>query len=198
MIGGLLGLISSFILDAISSWQYVGIFVLIVLSNANIPIPSEIILPFSGFLVGIGRFSFWIVVLVGVLGDLTGSLISYFVASRLEHRIRESRNFRVAQRWFNKFGELSVFVGKLTPMFRSFISFPAGLFKVKLWKFISLTVIGSFIWSTMLTYAGFTLGENWESIGPYFRKFDSAIAILLVVGFVLWLKYHVTKEGKRE
>ncbi len=198
MLGSLLGLISSFVLTAILLWRYLGVFILIVLSNANIPIPSEIILPFSGFLVGTGKFSFWIVVAVGVLGDLTGSLISYFIASRLDHKIRESENFHIAQRWFDKFGEFSVFIGKLTPMFRSFISFPAGLFKVKLWKFIALTIAGSFIWSTALVYAGFTLGGNWEFIGPYFRKFDSVIAILLLFGLVLLLRYHILIGRRHE
>ena len=198
MLGNILGAVSSLILGAIDSWKYVGVFILILISNANIPIPSEVILPFSGFLVGIGSFSFWIVIIVGVLADLAGSLISYSLASRLKEKITENANFNTARRWFDKFGVLSVFIGKITPMFRSFISFPAGLFRIDLKKFIALTVAGSFIWTTTLTYAGFKLGENWEHLGPYFRRFDSVIAVLLIFGLVFWLRYHIRrkKNGK--
>lgn len=188
MLGSILAKVSSFVLGTINNVGYLGVFGLMVLESANIPIPSEIIMPFSGFLASRGVFSFWFVVFVGALGNLAGSLISYSIARPLEPRLRTNRHFLVAQNWFKRFGELSVFIGRLVPVVRTFISFPAGLFRVSLARFTAYTFIGSFLWSTFLTYIGFVLGENWIRIEPYFRKFDYLIGAALLI-FLAWFIY---------
>ncbi|MBI2010785.1 MAG: DedA family protein [Candidatus Colwellbacteria bacterium] len=192
MFGSLIAKISSFVLGTINGWGYLGIFALMTLESANIPIPSEIIMPFSGFLASRGAFNFWFAVTVGALGNLAGSLISYALARPLEPRLQGKKHFLMAEAWFKRFGELSVFIGRLVPIVRTFISFPAGLFKVKLGRFVIYTFIGSFLWSLLLTYIGFVLGENWIKIEPYFRKFDYLIAVALIV-FLGWFIYRRRK-----
>ncbi|OGY43875.1 MAG: hypothetical protein A2820_01320 [Candidatus Buchananbacteria bacterium RIFCSPHIGHO2_01_FULL_40_35] len=198
MASSLLETLSSFVLSTIETWGNVGVFLLMTLESANIPIPSEVIMPFSGFLAATGVFNFWVIVFVGALGNVAGSIISYYVASRLDGKIRRKMEFVSAERWFNKFGIWSVFIARLLPVVRTFISFPAGMFKVNIWKFVSLTFLGSLLWSWVLTRIGFVLGENWSVIEPYFRKFDYAIIAIIIGGFVWWIWYRRKKvEGTR-
>ncbi len=193
MLESALTLISSVVLDTIEALGYPGVFLLMFLGNANIPIPSEVIMTFSGFLVSLGKFQFWFVVLVGTLGDVSGSLVSYFIAKGVSRRLNAGADFKRAENWYKRFGPASLFFGKMIPFIRAFIAFPAGIFRVKLWKFLLLTGSGALIWSFGLTYIGFVLGENWTTIGPYFRKFDFVLVAVLVIGFVWWLRRHAGK-----
>jgi len=129
------------------------------------------------------------VVLVGTLGDVAGSLISYAIADRLRYRLKDNREFKKAEDWYKRFGAASLFFGKLVPFIRAFIAFPAGIFRVKLWEFLLLISAGALVWITFLTYLGFVLGENWSEVAPYFRKFDYIIAAILIIGFVWWIKH---------
>jgi len=194
MLDNLLEIISVFVLDTIEALGITGVFVLSALESANIPIPSEIIMPFAGFLAAIGRFNFWTVVFAGTFGNLAGSLVSYFAASKLDKRLRKNRDFIVAQKWFERFGVWSVFFGRMLPVVRTFISFPAGMFKVNIWKFSYLTFLGSFLWSWLLTYIGFFLGERWDIIGPYFRQFDFVILGILILAFGWWAWHHFSRK----
>jgi membrane protein DedA with SNARE-associated domain len=199
MLETLLAAISGLVLTIIETLVYPGVFLLMLLGNANIPIPSEIIMTFSGFLVGVGKFEFWLVVLVGTLGDVTGSLISYLVARRVSHKFQAGDDFKRAENWYKRFGTASLFLGKLVPLIRGFIAFPAGIFKVKLWKFLLLVTSGALLWSIFLTYIGFILGGNWTTIEPYFRKFDFVIIAILVLGLIWWLRHranHTHKTGR--
>lgn len=191
--------VSVFVIGTISSLGYAGVFVLMLLESANIPIPSEIIMPFSGFLAFQGHFNFWLVALIGALGNLAGSLISYFASSWLVKKRENSRllSFLLpkrfldkAEEWFSRYGSWSVFFSRLLPIVRTFISLPAGLGKMKLEKFSLLTACGSLIWSTFLAWIGFTLSENWASIEIYFRRFDIVILAALAVFLIYWLKKH--------
>ncbi len=194
MLEALLAAIFNLILNIISTLGYLGVFLLMIPGGANIPIPSEIILPFAGFLTASGELQFWSVVLIGVLGDLTGALISYSIAKRIDSGISKKRNFKTAERFFQKFGEAAIFLGRILPVIRTFIAFPAGLFKVRLWRFIVLSLAGSLIWVTFLVYAGFILGDNWTVIEPYFKKFNYLIVVLLIIGFIWWLRRHTSKD----
>lgn len=184
-------------MSLIESWGYAGILFLMALESVNIPIPSEIIMPFSGFLVQSGKFNFWLVVLMGALGNLLGSLINYFIAYRYGRKATaflsrlifiEIQDFNIAEAWFRKFGLFSSFLARLMPMVRTFISFPAGMFRISLVKFSLLTFAGSFFWSMVLTFIGYTAGENWNFLEPYFRRFD-VILILILLTFMFWLAY---------
>jgi len=194
MIEYILEILSLFVLGVIEMWGYWGVFFLMALESANIPIPSEIIMPFSGFLVSTGVFDFWTVVLVGALGNLAGSLGSYYLAERFRGWVAHHYLYEKIESWVEKYGVASSFWGRLLPIVRTFISFPAGLFKIPIIPFSALTFAGSFIWSAILTYPGVYLGENWEAIEPIFRKFDLVIAALLVVAMVWGLKLHFAKK----
>ena len=167
----------------------------------NIPIPSEITMPFSGFLAQRGIFSFWLVVFIGAFANLTGALLSYHLASflgsdglRNKYRILKilisDRGLGLAREWFRKYGAFSVFFSRLIPVVSTFISFPAGLAKMKISAFSFLTFTGSFIWCAFLTYLGFIFGENWQVLQIYFRKFDYVIVILVLAAVGWWLWRH--------
>lgn len=198
MIAGILSIISGFILHVIEAAGYFGIFFLMALESANIPIPSEIIMPFSGFLASAGIFYFWAVVLVGAFGNLIGSLFSYWLGYLVRKGIFYRDNNKVsieverAQKWLDQFGDLAIFIPRLLPVVRTFISFPLGVIKVKsLWRFSFLTFGGSFLWSALLTYLGFVSGKNWEVLSIYFRKFDYIILGLMVLALIWWFKSHI-------
>jgi membrane protein DedA with SNARE-associated domain len=198
----LLGAVSAFTLSAIEKTGYIGVFFLMALESANIPIPSEIIMPFSGFLVSSEVFSFWPVVLIGALGNLAGSLFSYWLGYLARNKVflwnsgkKISAEIERAQKWTEKFGDWAAFLSRLLPIVRTFISFPLGVLKVKsLWRFSAFTFAGSFVWSAFLTWLGLKLGENWESMEVWFRKFDYAILALIIIGGIWWGWRHFAKN----
>jgi len=202
MITSLLSFLAHLVILVIESTGYVGVFLLMALESANIPIPSEVIMPFSGFLASGGTFSFWWVVLVGALGNLAGSLVSYALAGWIVknrhrffiHLLISDSFLETSQRWFSKYGSASAFFSRLLPVVRTFISLPAGLGRMNLAKFSFYTFVGSFLWSALLAYIGWFLGENWEAAGPYFHKFSYAIAILLLVGGGWWAWRHFGRQ----
>lgn len=207
MISYLLGIISSAILFVISKIGYSGIFFLMFFQSFNIPIPSEITMPFSGYLASTGVFNFWLVVFLGTLGSFTGAFFSYKFASFLvQDKIRNKywilkvlmseKNLSLSQKWFDKYGSLSIFFGRITPIISSFISFPAGLAKMNVFLFSILTLLGSFLWCWGLALAGLALGKNWNIIQPYFREFDYFIAALIVVFAGFWLARHFRIKSK--
>ncbi len=203
MIAPILAYLSHIVILTIESVKYVGIFSLMALESANIPIPSEIIMPFSGFLAQKRELSFWWVVAVGTLGNVFGSIVSYYLAVwivRIRMKVKIIKFFisdeflNKSKEWFDKYGSWSVFFSRILPVVRTFISLPAGLGKMNIFKFSSLTFAGSFIWSIFLTYIGWFLGQNWQSVEKYFRQFDVLIlAVILVFGF-WWAKRHFAKK----
>ena len=196
MIYEIFELISSFIVSLISVSGYLGIFILMALESACIPIPSEIIMPFSGYLVFEGRFGLLTVVIWGTLGNLVGSLAAYLLGYYGGRPLIEKygkfilishHELETAQKWFQKYGGLSVFFSRMLPAVRTFISLPAGIAKMPFLKFCFYTFLGSLPWSFTLTYAGVVSGGNWNILEPYFRKFDWVIGILVVLGISLWI-----------
>jgi membrane protein DedA with SNARE-associated domain len=196
MIFSILSAISSFAIDFIENTGYLGITVLMALESANIPIPSEIIMPFSGFIVSLGGFSFWLVVLVGSLGNLLGSILGYalgyfggrpFVKKYGKYFLISNEELEKSERWFSKYGSATAFFGRMLPIVRTFISTPAGVAKMNFKKFCIFTFLGAIPWSIFLTFIGLKLGENWQSIEVYFKKFDFVIAIIILIGFGWWI-----------
>ena len=190
-------LISSFILEIIRRGGYAGVFILMTLESAGLPIPSEIIMPFSGFLAARGNFDFWIAVAMGTLGNIIGSLVLYrigeyggrpFIQRWGRWLFLEDSHIIKAEEWFKKYGDAAIFFGRLLPVIRTYISFPAGVGRMNLAKFNFYTAVGSFPWVLLLTYMGFKLGERWHILETYFRKFDIIIlglGVLLVVWFLV-------------
>jgi membrane protein DedA with SNARE-associated domain len=196
-------LFGSWIIHFISTLGYFGVFILMTLESALIPIPSEVTMPFAGSLVPSGAFNFWIVVLAGTIGNLVGSLLAYWLGWWGEEAVVRQviikygkyiliseHEYDRSERWFRNHGEMIVFLSRVLPVLRTFISLPAGVSKMKLPKFIAYTVVGCFIWSVVLTQIGVVLGSNWKSLEVYFRKFDIVIVVagLLVVAWYIWHK----------
>ncbi len=195
-------IIGSYIINFISTLGYFGIFILMTLESALIPIPSEITMPFSGSLVVTGQFSFWMVILAGTLGNLVGSLLAYWlgywgqekVVRKLivkygKYLLISEHEYDHSERWFRNHGELIVFLSRVMPVLRTFISLPAGVAKMNLVRFTFYTVIGSLIWAYVLTLIGVTLGNNWNTLEVYFRKFDLAIAIIFIIAVVWYIRH---------
>ena len=196
----LLETLATFVISTIESTGYAGIAVLMALESANIPIPSEIIMPFSGFLVWQGVFQFWWVVWWGAVGNLIGSLVSYylgyfggrpFLRKYGRFIFITEHDVALAEKLFDKYGSIVVFVSKMLPIVRTFNSFPAGLAKMNIWKFSIYSFIGSVIWSYFLTYVGFTAGENWDILKTYFHKLDWVIGIIIIAGAIFWIWRHI-------
>ena len=204
MVYEFLTLVSTFIINLISGWGYGGVFFLMALESALIPIPSEIIMPFAGFLVWEGRFSFASVVLWGAIGNLIGSIAAYalgFYGGRplLEkygkYILISGEEIKKADDWFKKYGNFSIFISRMLPVIRTFISLPAGVARMPFWKFSLYTFLGSLPWAFVLTYLGVISGENWQNLEIYFRKFDWLIIILIISAIGWWL-YKKTVNNK--
>jgi len=201
-----LAILSNWVLEVITQMGYVGVLLLSTLESMNIPIPSEVILPFSGFLASQSIFGFWWVVLAGTMGNVLGSLISYYIGYLVRGRRTMRRSERVqaeiarAHVWMDKYGDWAILISRMLPVVRTFISFPLGVIKVhSVWRFTWLTFVGAFIWSYVLAKIGFVLGENWQSIELYYRKFDYAIVALILLGFGWWVWDHFRrKSGRKE
>ena len=189
-------IVSNAVIGFISAYGYLGIFFLSALESANIPIPSEVIMPFSGYLAYQGKFSFWGVTLAGTVGNLAGSVLSYYLGSYLgrpfivkygKYVLIPHKKFVHAEEWFKKYGHEAVFIGRLLPVVRTFISLPAGIAKMDFKKFVAYTFIGAFIWSAILAYVGVWLGPNWNSIMAFFEK----IQLVIIAGFAIFVVWYV-------
>jgi membrane protein DedA with SNARE-associated domain len=183
--------LSAFILATILTLGYGGVVLMMAIESACIPLPSEVIMPFSGFLVATGRFNLNMVAVMGALGCLLGSYVAYYVGANGGRRFIERygrylliapHELETADRFFERWGSLAVFLARLLPVVRTFIAFPAGVSRMKLLPFSIYTLLGSYIWCLVLAYAGMKLGEHWKDLAPYFHRFDALIAILLVAG----------------
>ena len=208
MISIILGIVSNLILTIIQKTGYLGVFLLMALESANIPIPSEVIMPFSGFLAAQGILNFWLVAIVGAFGNLGGSLFSYWLGFLIRRGAfkwdnhKFSAEIQRAQKWTERFGDWAILLSRVLPIVRTFISLPLGILKVKsLWRFSVLTFSGALIWSIFLTWLGFILGKNWGILRVYFHKFDYLILglILLAIGWWIWRHFkkssqHLTKS----
>ena len=191
--------LSAFILSVISRWGYAGVVVCMTIESACIPLPSEIIMPFSGYLVTTGRFTLWAVALAGAVGNVLGSWIGYAMgvaggrplAERLSkwHIIRMDEYDR-QERWLKRHGLQVAFWTRLLPIVRTFVSFPAGAARVPLGRFTLYTFLGSYVWSFALAWIGSVLGVHWESIRSVWRGFDVVVLVALLILFVLWLRSH--------
>ena len=191
MIDRILAGISGFIIATISSVGYGGVILMMAIESACIPLPSEVIMPFSGYLVSTGRFELHLVAIAGAVGCLLGSYVAYFIGASGGRWLLERygkwlliapHELEIADRFFFRWGPHAVFVSRLLPVIRTFIAFPAGVARMRLWPFTLYTLAGSYIWCLILAYAGMKLGQNWEQLAPYFHRFDGMIAALIVAG----------------
>jgi membrane protein DedA with SNARE-associated domain len=196
MIDRLMTSVSVFIVATISTMGYGGIVLLMAIESACVPLPSEIMMPFSGYLVSTGRFDLNLVAIAGAIGCLLGSYIAYFVGLSGGRRLLlkygryiliAPHEVELADRFFDRWGAHAVFISRLLPVVRTFIALPAGIARMRLMPFTIYTLLGSYLWCLALAWAGMKLGQHWDQLGPYFHRFDGAIAVLLVVGIAALL-----------
>ncbi|MDD5547512.1 MAG: DedA family protein [Candidatus Pacebacteria bacterium] len=200
----LLSVLASWPLGVINNTGYLGVFILSALESAGIPIPSEIVVPFSGFLTMEGRFSLLGVVLVATAANLFGSLILFEIGRRGGRWILEKygkyilirkSDLDTGDRWFERYGSKIIFFGRLLPVVRTFISLPAGIAKMNIWKFVFYTVLGALPWNFVLAEVGIKMGQNWNILHNYFQKFDIIIVLIIVSAFIWYLYRHLKKNG---
>lgn len=199
MLEKIITVVAAWIMSVISTMGYGGIVLLMAIESACIPLPSEIIMPFAGFLVFKGEMNLWLVALAGAVGCVVGSIPAYYVgmfggrplAEKYGKYILLSKHdLDLADRLFEKHGEIIIFIARMLPAVRTFIAFPAGVVRMNMPKFITYTFVGSFIWCWLLGYAGMKFGENWESLKVYFHEFHYVIIGAGVVFLVWYVRRH--------
>jgi membrane protein DedA with SNARE-associated domain len=203
MIAKIITVLSGFIVATISTLGYSGIVLLMAIESACIPLPSEIIMPFSGYLVSRGEMNLWGVGVAGAVGCVLGSLVAYWVGTYGGRPVIEKygryillsrHDLDLADRWFAKYGEAIVFISRLLPAVRTFIAFPAGVARMNLTRFVIYTFAGSLPWCIGLAYVGQKLGEKWDkddTLKTWFHRFDFVIGIVGVLAVTWWIWRHI-------
>ena len=206
-----------FLNDLYGAVGYLGVPVAMAIESAMIPLPSELILPYGGFLVSdqsqlepLTRqpWNYWIVVGVATLGNTLGSLVAYgigawggrpFLERYGRYLLIRPHEIELADHFFERWGGPTVFVGRLLPVVRTFISFPAGVARMPLRRFVLFSTLGALPWSMLLVYAGVVLGDNWVDIRHALQPFDLAIAALVVAGVVafIWWRLGMPRPKSR-
>jgi membrane protein DedA with SNARE-associated domain len=194
--------LAAFIIATISAMGYLGIVLLMAIESACIPLPSEIIMPFSGYLVSTGRFELWLVATAGAIGCNVGSTVAYavgyfggrpLVEKWGRYVLMSRRDLDGVDRFFARFGGITVLVSRLLPVVRTFIALPAGIARMPQAKFQIYTFLGSWPWCFALAYVGVKLGERWDSdpaLRDFMHRFDGVIVALLAIGFVWYVRRH--------
>jgi len=208
MIARIIEIVSAFIVATISMLGYGGVVLLMAIESACIPLPSEIIMPFSGYLVSKGEMNLWLVGFAGAVGCVLGSMVAYWVGMYGGRPLIEKygryilishHDLDLADRWFAKYGEIIVFASRLLPAIRTFIAFPAGVARMNIPRFIIYTFAGSLPWCIGLAYVGQKLGEKWDkdpTLNTLFHRFDFVIGIILVLGAAWWIWRHLRHSKK--
>jgi len=200
MLERLLAAATAFIVAAISAGGYAGIVMLMAIESACIPLPSEIIMPFAGYLVYKGELGLLGVSVAGAFGCVAGSLVAYAVGAgggrpAIERWGRwvllSHRELDLAERWFARWGRATVFWARLLPVVRTFIALPAGIAKMELWPFVWLTFAGSLPWCWALAYAGLRLAENWARVREALHGLDVTVAALVALGLAIALWHRI-------
>ncbi len=195
--------IGKWVEGVINGGGYTGIGILMAIESACIPLPSELIMPFAGYAVSQGRFDIHYASLAGALGCMVGSYVAYiagmyggrpFIDKYGKYVLIRRRDMDAADRFFDKYGLSAVFISRLLPIIRTFISFPAGVSRVPLTPFLFLSFAGSVPWCYLLTWAGVKLGENWGTVGKYLHGVDYVIAALILLGMGYWIWHHFAPE----
>ncbi len=206
MISSTLEALAHWIQGVISALGYPGVGGLMAIESACIPLPSEVIMPFAGSLIPTGRFTLWGCGLAGAIGCVVGSIPAYyagmfggraFVERYGRYVLMNAEHLDWAERFFARRGEVTVFVGRLLPVVRTFIAFPAGVARMPLGKFIVYTFVGSFPWCLGLGFIGMKVGEHRELLTPWFHRLDAVILAAIAAGVVFFVWKQMKKRGER-
>jgi membrane protein DedA with SNARE-associated domain len=200
--------ISRGVTSTVQAWGYSGIFGLMLLESSSLPIPSEVILPFAGYLTVSGQLDFWIILAAATVAGILGSLVDYYIGlkgvqSLIKHKVwgkvlLSAAQLEVAEKWFNKHGSLMVFISRLIPGFRTTFSFPAGAVQMPLRKFIAFTTAGCLLWNVILVYLGWYLGENWTLVAGVSRYLILVAVAVVVIVIVVYLFVRQKKNARKK
>ena len=205
MIHEILEALGRLIMSVESQLGYAGLVLLMGIESACIPLPSEVIMPFAGTLVLAGTMNLWLAALAGALGCNLGSIAAYEIGARWgragverygRYVLLSHHDLELADRWFQRRGEATVFIARLLPVVRTFIALPAGIARMPRVRFHIYTFVGSFPWCLGLAYAGKKLGENWEgTLKPLFHKADLVLGLLIVLGLVWFVRGRLRRRS---
>lgn len=206
MLKNIESLLSLIIAGFIGKYGLFAVLILMTLESANVPIPSEIILTYAGFLASKGALNFHLIALTGALGCVLGGSISYYVGMKLGRPfiykygkwfLISIKDLERSEKFLAKYGEATYFLSRLLPVVRTFIAFPVGIAKGNFLIFNLYSFFGSLIWSYVLTWLGLKMGQNWIILKPYWDKFSYLVITVILVG-IIWHVYRVLSERKSE
>lgn len=195
-------LLSDSVTQLISSVSYAGVFFLMALESAAIPVPSELIMTFSGYLAYQGVFNFTAIVIIGAIGCTAGSMVSYwiglkggrpFIDKYGKYFFLNHHHLEIAENWFAKYGDKAVFFSRMLPVVRTFISLPAGMGKYNFKKLVIFSFVGSLPWCFALAYLGFKLGPHWKNVITFFNGLDIVIVSAIIITIVYFWKLKKNK-----
>lgn len=207
MLDAILAPIMKWTTGVISAGGYTAVAGLMAIESCSIPLPSELIMPFAGFLVHKGEMNLFWASIAGAFGCMVGSAVNYwvgavggrpFIEKYGRYVLIRKKDLDRADRWFEKWGLWATFIARMLPIIRTFISFPAGVSRVPFIPFLILAFVGSVPWCYMLGLVGLKLGENWTHIRDYLHGFDLIIALVLLGLFAFWLYHHLKPEKDEE
>jgi membrane protein DedA with SNARE-associated domain len=201
----------AFLTNLFQTINWYGVVAIMILESANIPIPSEVTMPLAGWLLvqarGLSAWqALWMGGLFGAVGCTLGSILSYglgawggrpLVQRYGRYILVSEEDLEKADHWFARWGDWAVFISRLLPIVRTFISFPAGVVRVKFVRFSILSFAGSFIWCGLLAWGGYHFGEHWEQLRAIMRPFDIPIAIIIALGLAYYIVHHIRRGRKR-
>lgn len=188
--------LAQFVISVISNFGYLGVFLAMAIESACIPLPSEIILPFTGYMVFLGHFTLWQATIAATLGNLFGALVAYYIGlwggrpfiKRFGRYVFiNEQEFSKIEKLFERRGEFTVFIGRLLPVVRTFISLPAGIARMNAVKMAIYTIAGALPWCLLLIIVGQKLGENWNTLKPLFHRLDLFVGILILMLLGYWI-----------
>lgn len=206
---GITEVLAQHITRFMESTGYITVLVTMTMESMVFPVPSEAVMPFAGFLVAEGKFTFALVVFISTLGSLIGSLISYAVGYFCERALiheygkfvlLDKEELDATESFFKRYGDATIFISRFIPVIRHLISLPAGFARMNIFKFCLFTIIGAGIWNAFLAYLGLYLKNNWEAVMRYSRYVDLAVLVLLAALIVYLINKHVRKhiKGRRK
>ncbi len=206
--GAIIHAVTNWIVVNITAMGYWGIVLMMGIESACIPLPSEIIMPFGGYLVyqDPSRFNIWMMGVAGAAGCVWGSVVAYwagmfggrpFVEKYGRYFLVRHQDLDKADAFFKRHGDAAIFISRLLPVVRTFISFPAGISRMHFWRFVIYTFLGSFPWCLGLAYAGKLLGKQWDTrLKAYFHGADAIIGIVILVLVALYVYHHIHSDQK--
>ena len=200
---GITECIATYATYLIQTTGYAGVFILMTMESMVFPVPSEAVMPFAGFLIVEKTFTWWQVVGFSTLGSIVGSLLSYYagyyggmplVNKFGKYLLLDVEELHVAESFFKKRGDITIFICRFIPVVRHLISIPAGIGKMNIVKFSVFTLIGAALWNSFLTYSGYILKNNWEKVMKYSHFIDIAVVVFLVALVGLYIFRHLKKK----